>query len=232
MAETHLEVQAREKTGKGVARKLRVAGQIPAVLYGGGRPAFSLSLNPLQLHKVLHGSEMGMNTLIDLKVSGHAELDGKTVMVRDLQRDPVKGTFIHADLYEVDLSQKIEVQVPLHLTGKSKGVEFAGGILDHALREIEVRCLPRAIPDEFVVDVTELDLGDSLHVRDIALPHGVELISDGDLSLVSVVAPVKEEEPVVEVAEEGEEGDAVEGDAAEGDAAATDEGGDKAESGD
>ena len=232
MAETHLEVQAREKTGKGVARKLRVAGQIPAVLYGGGRPAFSLSLNPLQLHKVLHGSEMGMNTLIDLKVSGHAELDGKTVMVRDLQRDPVKGTFIHADLYEVDLSQKIEVQVPLHLAGKSKGVEFAGGILDHALREIEVRCLPRAIPDEFVVDVTELDLGDSLHVRDIALPAGVELISDGDLSLVSVVAPVKEEEPVVEVAEEGEEGDAVEGEDAEGDAAATDEGGDKAESGD
>lgn len=231
MAETHLEVQAREKTGKGVARKLRVAGQIPAVLYGGGRPAFSLSLNPLHLHKVLHGSEMGMNTLIDLKVSGHAELDGKTVMVRDLQRDPVKGTFIHADLYEVDLSQKIEVQVPLHLTGKSKGVEFSGGILDHALREVEVRCLPRAIPDEFLVDVTDLELGDSLHVRDIGLPEGVEMISDGDLSLVSVVAPTKEEEPVVEEAAEGEEG-AAEGEAAEGDAAAKDEGGDKAESGD
>jgi len=231
VADTHLEVEAREQTGKGVARKLRAANKIPAVLYGGGRPAFSLALNPFHLQKVLHDSEMGMNTLIDLKVTGHAELDGKTVMVRELQRDPVKGSFVHADLYEVDLSQKIEVNVPIHVTGKSAGVEL-GGILDHALREIEVKCLPRAIPDEFVLDVTPLELGDSLHVRDIELPEGVELISDAALSIISVVAPAKEEEPTVEAVAEGEEGEAAEGaEGAEGGEAPA-EGGAKPEGGD
>jgi large subunit ribosomal protein L25 len=231
VADTHLEVEAREQTGKGVARKLRAGGRIPAVLYGGGRPAFPLALDPARLHRLLHESEMGMNTLIDLKVAGHAELDGKTVMVRELQRDPVRGSFVHADLYEVNLQQTIEVSVPVHLSGKAAGVEF-GGILDHALREVDVKCLPRAIPDEFVVDVTPLQLGDSLHVRDLELPEGVEILSDSDLSIVSVVAPQKEEEPVVE-ALEGEavlpvEGEAVaaEGEAPAAEAAEPAEGGD------
>jgi len=221
VSDTHLEVEAREGTGKGVARKLRAAGRIPAVLYGGGRPALPLALDPARLQKLLHESEMGMNTLIDLKVTGHAELDGKTVMVRELQRDPVRGRFVHADLYEVDLRQTIEVSVPVHVTGKATGVELGGGILDHALREVEVKCLPRAIPDEFVVDVTPLELGDSLHVRDLVLPEGVELVSDGDLSIVSVVAPQKEEEPTAE---------ALEGEAAVA-AAAPAEGGEPAEGG-
>lgn len=229
MSDTHLEVEARERTGKGVARKLRAAGRIPAVLYGGGRPAFPLALDPIRLQKLLHASDMGMNTLIDLKVTGHAELDGKTVMVRELQRDPVRGSFVHADLYEVDLRQTIEVSVPIHVTGKSVGVELGGGILDHALREVEVKCLPRAIPDEFVVDVTPLQLGDSLHVRDLALPPGVELVSDADLSIVSVVAPVKEEEPTAE-ALEGEEV-AAEAAPAEG-AEPQEEGGESTEGGD
>lgn len=222
MADTHLEVQVREQTGKGAARKLRAAGMIPAVLYGSGRPSYPITLNPLQLHKVLHESEMGMNTLIDLKVTGHAELDGKTVLVRELQRDPVKGRFVHADLYEVDLQEKIEVSVPIHVTGKSAGVEL-GGVLDQVLRELEVKCLPRAIPDEFVVDVTPLEMGDSLHVSDIALPEGVELISDAELSVVSVVAPAKEEEPEVEA--EAAEGEVV----VEGEEAAEGEGEARAE---
>jgi len=222
VADTHLEVQVREQTGKGAARKLRAAGMIPAVLYGSGRPSYPITLNPLQLHKVLHESEMGMNTLIDLKVTGHAELDGKTVLVRELQRDPVKGRFVHADLYEVDLQEKIEVSVPIHVTGKSAGVEL-GGVLDQVLRELEVKCLPRAIPDEFVVDVTPLEMGDSLHVSDIALPEGVELISDAELSVVSVVAPAKEEEPEVEA--EAAEGEVV----VEGEEAAEGEGEARAE---
>jgi len=222
VADTHLEVQVREQTGKGAARKLRAAGMIPAVLYGSGRPSYPITLNPLQLHKVLHESEVGMNTLIDLQVTGHAELDGKTVLVRELQRDPVKGRFVHADLYEVDLQEKIEVSVPIHVTGKSAGVEL-GGVLDQALRELEVKCLPRAIPDEFVVDVTPLEMGDSLHVSDIALPEGVELISDAELSVVSVVAPAKEEEPEVEA--EAAEGEVV----VEGEEAAEGEGEARAE---
>jgi len=116
----------------------------------------------------------------------------------------VRGSFVHADLYEVDLRQTIEVSVPSHVTGKATGVEFGGGVLDQALREVEVKCLPRAIPDEFVVDVSPLQLGDSLHVRDLVLPEGVELVSDGNLSIVSVVAPTKEEEPGAVEAVEGE----------------------------
>lgn len=199
MPDNRLEASAREATGKGVARRLRAAGKIPAVLYGGGRAAVSLALDASALQKLLHASDLGLNTLIDLSVAGHAELDGKTVMVRELQRDPVRGRFVHADLYEVDLTQRIEVQVPIHVTGKAVGLD-AGGIVDQALRELEVRCLPRAIPDEIVVDVSHLDIGDSLHVRDLVLPEGVELVSDPDLSVISVVTPIKEEELVAAVA--------------------------------
>jgi large subunit ribosomal protein L25 len=198
-----LEATAREATGKGVARRLRAAGKIPAILYGGGRQAVPLALDASALQKLLHASELGMNTLIDLKVAGHAELDGKTVMVRELQRDPVRGRYVHADLYEVDLTQKIAVQVPIHVTGKAIGLD-SGGIVDQALRELEVRCLPRAIPDQIVVDVTALDIGDSLHVRDLVLPEGVELVSDPDLSVISVVTPIKEEELVAAVAPSAE----------------------------
>ncbi len=225
MADTNLTVDAREATGKGVARKLRAAGQIPAVLYGGGRPAVSLALDPSTLQKLLNASEMGINTLIDLHVKDHAELDGKTVMVKELQRDPVRGDFIHADLYEVDLSQTVDVEVPIHISGKAVGVEL-GGVLDHALRELEITCLPRAIPDEIVLDVSALEIGDSLHVRDITLPEGVDLRSDPDLSVISVVAPTKEEEEVPE----GEEIEAAEAPAAEA-AEAPAEGGDAKEGG-
>lgn len=203
MPENRLQAFARQGTGKGVARKLRAAGKIPAVLYGGGRTAVSLALDSSALQKLLHASDLGLNTLIDLEVAGHAELAGKTVMVRELQRDPVRGRFVHADLYEVDLTQKIEVQVPIHVTGKAKGVD-TGGILDQALRELEVRCLPRAIPEQIVVDVSHLDVGDSLHVRDLVLPEGVELVSDPDLSVISVVTPIKEEELVTAAAPSAE----------------------------
>jgi len=226
VAETHLEVEARETAGKGVARKLRAAGKIPAVLYGGGRPAVSLTLDPGRLQKLLRGSELGLNTLINLKVTDHAELDGKTVMVRELQRDPIRGSFIHADLYEVNLAETIEVEVPIHVTGKAKGVELSGGVLDQALRELEIRCLPRAIPDEILLDVSDLEIGDSLHVRDLRLPEGVELVSDPDLSVLSVVAPVKEEDLVTEVPEEVEAAPAEEAAAPEGEEEKQDEGAD------
>lgn len=232
MADTHLEVEARETSGKGVARKLRRAGRIPAVLYGSGRPAVSLTLDPAVLRKLLHGSEMGMNTLFDLHVTDHTELDGKTVMVRDLQRDPVRGDFIHADLYEVDLAQKIEVEVPIHIAGKPRGVEMDGGVMDQSLRELHVACLPRAIPDEVVVDVRHLEIGDSIHVRELQLPPGVELMSEPELSVVSVVAPIKEEE--LEAAEAAEveapvaatEGEAPEAAEAGGESETGKEGGD------
>jgi len=208
-----LAVEVREATGKGVARKLRAKGLVPAVLYGQGRAPVSLSLDPIVLDKVLRSSHAGLNTLIDLE----GAVTGKTVLVKDLQRDPVRGAMLHADLYEVDIDQTITVSVPVHLNGIPHGVTM-GGLLDHALREIEVECLPGAIPDSVDIDVSGLDQGDSVHVRDLELPSGVELRTDPELSVVSVVAPTVEEEPVVEegvedlaAAEGAPEGEAPEG---------------------
>lgn len=223
MADFELSVELRESTGKGVARKLRATGRAPGVYYGAG-DSRAISFDPSALESVISTSSAGMNTLIGLV--GDAEIRGRQVLVKDLQRDPVDGSLLHADLYAVDLSKKVHVSVPVHLVGNPVGVQFGGGILDHALREIELECLPSRIPEEIPVEVDELDLGASLHVRDLSLPPDVLLLSDPDLSVVSVVAPKVEEEPVVEeelaegeevLAEEGVEAAEGAGSAASGD---------------
>ena len=216
MEQTAIVAQHREGTGKGFARRLRAAGRMPAILYRGGQETVPLTLDPRVLRRLLTTSHAGMNTLIDLTVEGRPDLGEKVVLVKELQRDPVRGTFVHADFYEVDLAKKVHVMVPIHLRGSPRGV-LMGGVLDHALREIEVECLPRAIPDEFVLDVSPLDIGDSLHVRDIELPEGVALrtASDAEFSVVSVMTPaVEEEKPAEAVAVEGAE--AAPGEAAPG----------------
>jgi large subunit ribosomal protein L25 len=214
MAENQIAVELREGIGKGVARKLRAAGLIPGVFYGQGTSQ-AISLEPRPLERLLASSSAGLNTLINL--TGGGALDGKQVLVKDLQRDPVRGTLLHADLYAIDVKQVVHVSVPIHLTGIPEGVTLDAGILDQVIREIELECLPTAIPEELPVDVTSLGLGDSLHVRDIALPAGVTLLTDADLSVASVaqpkaaeeeVAPVEGEEEGAEAAAAAEDGDA------------------------
>jgi large subunit ribosomal protein L25 len=207
VADQELAVEIREHSGKGVARKLRAAGRIPGIFYGPGVPSVSITLDPHGLRRQLERSEAGMNTLFDLQAAGNSHLQGKVVLVKQLQRHPVSGAYLHVDLYAVDLTQTIEVSVPIHLTGKAMGVDL-GGILDHNLRELELECLPRAIPREILVDVSDLGVGDSLHVRDLVLPEGVKLISDPDLSVLSVVAPAVEEAAPAEAAEVVVEGEA------------------------
>ena len=220
MSDTALAVELRQTKGKGSARKLRVQGRIPGTCYGRNLTSASIILNPQNLVTLLKRSDAGLNTLIDLTVDGGGEYDGRKVLVKDLQRDPVSGQVLHADLYAVDLTQVIHISVPIHLTGEAKGVTMSGGIVDHALRDLEVECLPTAIPREFLIDISDLDIGDSLHVRDITLPEQVTLVGDADLSVVSVMAPIVEEEPVVE--EEAEEGEAAEGEAPSGEADSAD----------
>lgn len=217
MAENALVAELRDATGKGVARKLRAAGRIPAVLYGKGAESKAISVDPSALQRLLRSGGAGMNTLIELSVDGTT----RTVLVKELQRDPVRGRPLHTDFYLVDLDEKVEVSVPIHLVGKAPGVEL-GGILDHPLREIELECLPRAIPESVSVDVSALDVGDSIHVRDLELPEGASVRTDGNLAVASVIAPAVVEEPVVEEAEEGEEAVA-EGEEAEGAEAAPEE---------
>ncbi len=218
MGDTSLAVEIREATGKGAARQIRRGGRIPGVVYGATFESVSITLDPTVLDKLIKTSHAGVNTLIDLE--GPKQVSGKTVLVKELQREPVRGDLMHADLFEVNVTETVRVSIPIHLEGIPHGVTM-GGLLDHALREIEIECLPRAIPDEIVVDVAALDVGDSIHVSDLTLPAGIELHTPEDLSVVSVVAPLAEEEPTVdeeaEAAEvaEGEEGATPEGDAAD-----------------
>jgi large subunit ribosomal protein L25 len=216
VAENVLSVETREGVGKGVNRKLRASGRIPGVIYGKKRAAQAIQLDPVALEKVLRGSGAGLNTLIDLSVGGRTD----TVLVKELQRHPVQGAFWHVDFYQVDLTRKITVSVPIHFVGKARGVEF-GGILDHPLRELEVECLPRAIPEFVEVDVSALEIGQAIHVSELRLPEGVEVKTDGALAVASVVLPAAEVEatPVETIVE----GEVVEGEAAA--AAAPAEGG-------
>lgn len=215
MSETALVVEAREGLGKGAARKLRAAGRIPAVLYGRGRDSLALALDPRALDRILRAS--GANTLLDLTVEGHPELKDTVALVKDLQRDPLRGAILHADLYAVDLTRTVTVDVPVHLLGRPRGLDF-GGILEHTLREVALECLPRVIPEAIEVDVTALEVGDVVHVRDLALPEGVTLVTDGDLGVVHVALPQAEATPAEAAAAAPAEGAAP---------AATAEGGEK-----
>jgi large subunit ribosomal protein L25 len=192
VSETALVVEAREGTGKGAARKLRSAGKIPAVLYGRGRDSLPLALDPRALDRILRSS--GANTLLDLTVEGHPEVKDTVALVKELQRHPLRGTIVHADLYAVDLSRAVTVDVPVHLLGKPRGLDF-GGILEHTLREIALECLPRAIPESIEVEISHLEVGDVIHVRELVLPEGVTLITDGDLGVVHVALPQAEPTP-------------------------------------
>ena len=202
MAENALVAETRDGIGKGVARKLRQKGQIPAVVYGRKRAAQSITVNPDALRKLLHG-EAGMNTLIDLTLAGATS----TVLVKGLQRDPVRGRYLHADFYEVDLTQKVVVSVPVHLTGKAVGTDF-GGILDHPLRELMIECLPREIPQRIDVDVTNLAVNDSIHVSDLRLAPGLTIKTDPSLAVASVVLPQAEEAAAAATTEAAAEGEA------------------------
>lgn len=215
MSETALVVESRDATGKGAGRKLRAAGQVPAVLYGQGRRSVPITLDPRALERALRAG--GANTLLDLTVEGRTDLGSPVALVKELQRDPIRGTIIHVDLYQVDLSRTVEVDVPVHLVGKPRGVEF-GGILEHTLREITIECLPRSIPESIEVDVSGLEIGDVVHVRDLPLPEGVSLAVDADLGVAHVALPAAEE-AAAEAAPE----------AAPGEAAPAPEGGAKAE---
>lgn len=188
MEQRELAVKVRNNTGKGVARKLRCEGLIPAVFYGHKAEPIHLSLNPAELKKILNSG--GRNTLITLKFDGKKEKE-RVALLKDLQLSPLKREYIHADLYEVLMDEKITSRIPIHFVGKAVGVK-EGGIEQHLRRELDIRCLPGNLMDFIEVDVTSLAVGDSLHVRDLKLPEGVEVLDPAVDTIVSVVAPTVE----------------------------------------
>lgn len=189
MAQAELNVTFRENAGKGTSRALRRQGLVPAVVYGKGMEPCSLTVEPKALQKAI-ATEAGWNTLITLK--GEGPFSGKVVIVKDLQVDPIRRDIHHADFQVIDLKKAVHVMVPVHPTGKSEG-EKAGGSLQVIRKELEVVCLPTAIPKSIDVDVAAMKIGDVLHVEDIALPDGVEAPHEVNFTVITVTGHKPEE---------------------------------------
>jgi large subunit ribosomal protein L25 len=171
----------RNRSGKGVARKIRAQGMIPAVLYGSGEN-IPLTLQPQELLKIL---TLGENTIFRLEIDG--ELGGdRQAIVRDLQRDPLKETLLHADLYRISMDVEITVSVPIVLQGMSRELSDIGGMINQLLHEIEIQCLPNLIPHELTIDVAHLGIGEVLHVRDLPVPQGIQVLAASDDVVASV----------------------------------------------
>ncbi len=198
MAQTELMVSSREALGKGSARSLRREGLVPAVVYGKSFEACALSVDPKALKKSI-STKAGLNTLITLK--GDGSFNNQVVILKDLQVDPVVGNMLHADFQVIDLTAKVSVMVPVHPIGKSAG-EKEGGNLSIVRHEIEVVCLPNAIPASIDIDVTEMQIGDVVHVADLQLADGVEIPHDANFTILAIAGRMAEE---AEEAAEGEE---------------------------
>jgi large subunit ribosomal protein L25 len=197
MASANLSGSVRDNGGKGVARSLRSTGRIPAVIYGHGRDPQPLSIDTRELEKLLSHIS-AENTVIDLNVDGRSS----RTLIREIQRHPFKRQILHVDFQELVAGEKVIVRVPVILMGVPAGVRMDGGVLDQTLRELEVEVDPANIPNHIEVDVTELHIGSSVHVSDITLPEGVEVVGDEDASVCVVSAPrAAVEETAAEAAE-------------------------------
>jgi large subunit ribosomal protein L25 len=196
--QANLIVSSRTTTGKGAARTLRREGKVPAVIYGHGREAESVSVETAALKKMLVGISAA-TTIVDVTVDDRAPVKA---LIREIQRDSLRpAEIIHLDLYEVRHDEEITLQVPIRLTGIPDGVRNFGGVLDHVLRELEIEVLPANIPEHVDLDVTALTIGHSLFVRDLQVPNA-KVLNDPDTPICTVVAPRAEEAPVVAAAEE------------------------------
>ena len=194
VANASLSAQPRAERGKGGSRKLRASGRVPAVVYGHGEDTRALTVDAHELDRLFSQIHVE-NTIITLRIEGEkAEV---RALVREVQAHPVKGDVLHVDFYQIHAGESITVEVPITLTGTPEGVKL-GGILQHALDQLEIRCVSDNIPDQITVDVAHLGIGDSIHVSDITLPQGVESLVDGGRTICSVIAPtvVAAETPV------------------------------------
>ena len=196
METLEIQVETRAVGSKRQARRIRRDGKIPGVLYGPKTPPVALELNKKEFSNRVAGLEG--SHLVRLK-SGSTALADKVALVKEMQYHPISGDVMHADFYEVDLTATIEVSVPLHFVGKAAGV-VRGGILQPIVREIQVECLPLDIPEFFNVDVSALDIGDSVHIEELPMPEGVTAVYDSNFALVTVATPTVEEEPTAAAA--------------------------------
>ena len=194
-----IKAAVRNEKGKGSARKLRSRKSIPAVLYGHGIDSLMLSIENSEITRVLKTG--GDATLIKVQIDNNGKTEEKQVMIRDVQKHPVNSNILHVDLFAVNVKEKIHAHVHIRLIGEAPGVKL-GGNLRQIIREVEVRALPTEIPQFFEVDISTLEIGDSIHVSDLVIPENVKVLADENSTIVNVAAPALEK---VEETEEGEE---------------------------
>jgi len=199
--EITITAELRDSRGKNEARRLRAGGKIPAVVYGARQESVAVAVSPKDLNRILR-SKSGHNTIFNVDIQGR---ENTAVMIVDWQNDPVREYLLHADLKRIDLTQRIAVKVPVHTTGEPKGVKQEDGLLELVTREIEIECLPEEIPEEFVIDVVELMLGQSRRASDLVMTGSMQLLSPPDAVIAHVIAlraveEVKPEEVAAEAA--------------------------------
>lgn len=193
-----LKAEPRNNSGRSAARQLRSRGLIPAIIYGGKDKAMALQLAARDINAMMSQAS-GENVLVELEIAG--EGSSRTALVQEVQHSPVGGDIRHIDFHAISMDEMIEAEVPLEPTGTPIGVKTFGGLLEQSMRTLAIECLPGDLPDRIRVDVSNLNIGDSIHVRDIQLPDGVKANTQPDLTVYSVVAPVAEEEPAAATAE-------------------------------
>jgi large subunit ribosomal protein L25 len=202
MPQLSLAAQVRTDTGKGAARRLRRSDQVPAIFYGPNSQPVMLAVKYLDLRTLLK-SASSENVIFQLQIESGQGSTSKTVMLKELQADPIKPIYYHADFYEISMDKELTLNVPVHLVGTPVGAA-KGGILQHVRRELSVSCLPGNLVEFLEVDVTALDIGDAVHVKDVVLPAGMKTAEDADTTIAVVTAPHVVAEKVEEVVE-GEE---------------------------
>jgi large subunit ribosomal protein L25 len=208
MTTVALKAQSRKETGKGVARSLRRQALIPAVFYGPEVQPVPLAVQSRKLQTLI-STGAGENVLVDLDIENGEATQSHRALIKEIQTDPVKGTILHVDFYAISMDKKITLEVPITLTGVPAGAT-EGGILQQVQRTLEISCLPGQIPEALELDVTNLAIGDSLHVSDLEVPEGIEFLAEERLTIASVVPPTIVEEIEPEILEEEEEGEEVE----------------------
>ena len=214
----------RPSRGKNEARRLRVSGLMPAIVYGTGKDPIAVAVNPKEVNKILHSST-GHNTIFDMAVG---DAPAEPVMVVDWQHHPLRGSLLHVDLLRIDLAKSIKVKVPIHIKGEAVGVKIGGGLMELVNREVEIECLPNDIPEYFEVDVTELNLNQGVRAGDLKMAESMKLLAPADSVLVHITSPKAEEVAAVVAAVPGAvEPEVVKAKGKKEDAAAPAAGGDK-----
>lgn len=193
MEKVELEAKKREKVGTTRSRNSRISGYIPAIVYGKGIESLAIEIDYKKFAKII-SSKAGRNVIITLNISSDGKSQSIPVLTHDVQINPINDRIIHVDFYKVKMEEEIKTKIRVILTGESIGVKLDGGILVHGLREIEIKCLPANIPDQFVIDVSSLKIGNSMHVSDLKIEKGITVVTLPTEILVTIAAPSKEEE--------------------------------------